>query len=88
MCGIMGYIGEQEASRILVDGLRRLAVLEDPSTGAQSFYDGHDADIVCVCLHPGGELVASGLVGGATQPRSNSQGPTAKKFTAPPGIHS
>lgn len=37
-----------------------LAILEDPSTGAQAFYDGHDDDIVCVALHPNGELVATG----------------------------
>lgn len=37
-----------------------LAILEDPVSGAQSFYDRHDDDIVCVALHPGGSLVATG----------------------------
>jgi hypothetical protein len=37
-----------------------VAVLEDVATGEQAFYDGHDGDIVCIALHPGGELVATG----------------------------
>ena len=37
-----------------------VAILEDLRTGEQSFYGGHDDDIVCVALHPGGELVATG----------------------------
>ena len=37
-----------------------VAILEEPKTGEQSFYDGHDDDIVCVALHPNGELVATG----------------------------
>ena len=32
MCGIMGYIGEQDASRIIVDGLRRLLSLTPASS--------------------------------------------------------
>lgn len=46
-----------------------VAILEEPKTGEQSFYDGHDDDIVCVALHPNGELVATGqgaTAGGAS----------------------
>ena len=37
-----------------------LAILEDTATGVQHYYDGHDDDIVCVALHPSGELAATG----------------------------
>ena len=46
-----------------------VAILEDLATGQQSFYTGHDDDIVCVALHPNGELVATGqgaTAGGAS----------------------
>jgi glucosamine--fructose-6-phosphate aminotransferase (isomerizing) len=41
MCGIMGYIGEQEASRILVDGLRRLEYRGYDSAGLATIANGH-----------------------------------------------
>ncbi|MEW6272898.1 MAG: glutamine--fructose-6-phosphate transaminase (isomerizing) [Thermodesulfobacteriota bacterium] len=41
MCGIMGYIGEQEASRILVDGLRRLEYRGYDSAGIATLTNGH-----------------------------------------------
>ena len=41
MCGIMGYIGEQEASRIIVDGLRRLEYRGYDSAGIATLVDGH-----------------------------------------------
>ena len=40
MCGIMGYIGEQEASRILVDGLRRLEYRGYDSAGVATLVNG------------------------------------------------
>ncbi|MBM4244506.1 MAG: glutamine--fructose-6-phosphate transaminase (isomerizing) [Deltaproteobacteria bacterium] len=40
MCGIMGYIGEQEASRIIVDGLRRLEYRGYDSAGIATLVDG------------------------------------------------
>ena len=40
MCGIMGYIGEQEASRILVDGLRRLEYRGYDSAGVATQVNG------------------------------------------------
>lgn len=42
-----------------------VAVLEDLKTGAQSFYRGHDNDIVCVAMHPSGDMVATGQCGTA-----------------------
>jgi glutamine---fructose-6-phosphate transaminase (isomerizing) len=41
MCGIMGYIGEQEASRILVGGLRRLEYRGYDSAGIATIANGH-----------------------------------------------
>ena len=41
MCGIMGYIGEQEASRIIVDGLRRLEYRGYDSAGIATLVNGH-----------------------------------------------
>jgi len=41
MCGIMGYIGEQEASRILVGGLRRLEYRGYDSAGLATIANGH-----------------------------------------------
>ncbi len=41
MCGIMGYIGEQEASRIIVDGLRRLEYRGYDSAGVATLVNGH-----------------------------------------------
>src|SRR5262245_6821053 len=41
MCGIMGYIGEQEASRILVGGLRRLEYRGYDSAGVATIANGH-----------------------------------------------
>jgi glucosamine--fructose-6-phosphate aminotransferase (isomerizing) len=41
MCGIMGYIGEQEASRIIVDGLRRLEYRGYDSAGIATIANGH-----------------------------------------------
>ena len=41
-------------------GTAALAVLADPATGAQQYYEGHSDDIVCVALHPNGQLVATG----------------------------
>ena len=35
-------------------------VVADPATGAQQYYEGHTDDIVCVALHPNGQLVATG----------------------------
>ena len=40
MCGIMGYIGEQEASRILVGGLRRLEYRGYDSAGVATQVNG------------------------------------------------
>src|SRR5262249_23143671 len=40
MCGIMGYIGEQDASRILVSGLRRLEYRGYDSAGLATFSQG------------------------------------------------
>ena len=44
MCGIMGYIGNQEASRILVDGLRRLEYRGYDSAGLATL-DGGRIDV-------------------------------------------
>ena len=41
MCGIMGYIGERDASRILVDGLRRLEYRGYDSAGVAVVSHGH-----------------------------------------------
>ncbi|MDG2308097.1 MAG: glutamine--fructose-6-phosphate transaminase (isomerizing) [Candidatus Binatia bacterium] len=41
MCGIMGYIGEQEASRILVGGLRLLEYRGYDSAGVATLVDGN-----------------------------------------------
>ncbi len=41
MCGIMGYIGEQEASQILVGGLRRLEYRGYDSAGLATLIHGH-----------------------------------------------
>ncbi|MBM4266042.1 MAG: glutamine--fructose-6-phosphate transaminase (isomerizing) [Deltaproteobacteria bacterium] len=41
MCGIMGYIGDREASRILVDGLRRLEYRGYDSAGVATLVNGH-----------------------------------------------
>jgi len=41
MCGIMGYIGEQDASRIIVDGLRRLEYRGYDSAGVATLVNGH-----------------------------------------------
>jgi glucosamine--fructose-6-phosphate aminotransferase (isomerizing) len=41
MCGIMGYIGDQEASRILVGGLRRLEYRGYDSAGLATLVNGH-----------------------------------------------
>jgi len=41
MCGIMGYIGDQDASRILVGGLRRLEYRGYDSAGLATFSKGH-----------------------------------------------
>src|SRR4029453_2934444 len=40
MCGIMGYIGEREASQILVGGLRRLEYPRHDSAGVASLVNG------------------------------------------------
>ena len=41
MCGIMGYIGDQEASGILVNGLRRLEYRGYDSAGLATLTNGH-----------------------------------------------
>jgi len=41
MCGIMGYIGEQDASRIIVGGLRRLEYRGYDSAGIATVANGH-----------------------------------------------
>ena len=40
MCGIMGYIGEREASQILVGGLRRLEYRGYDSAGIATLVNG------------------------------------------------
>ena len=40
MCGIVGYVGQQEAAPILLDGLRRLE------------YRGYDSAGIAVCRSP------------------------------------
>jgi len=37
-----------------------LAIVYDPATAAQSCFEGHDDDITCVALHPGGKLAVTG----------------------------
>ncbi|MFM8408932.1 MAG: glutamine--fructose-6-phosphate transaminase (isomerizing) [Alphaproteobacteria bacterium] len=44
MCGIMGYIGDRQASRILVDGLRRLEYRGYDSAGLATL-DGDEIDV-------------------------------------------
>lgn len=45
MCGIMGYIGDQDASRILVDGLRRLEYRGYDSAGVATLNGGGAIDM-------------------------------------------
>ena len=47
MCGIVGYIGKQDASPIIIDGLRRLE------------YRGYDS--AGICTLNGGEPQLAGL---------------------------
>lgn len=41
MCGIFGYIGDQEAQQIVVDGLQKLEYRGYDSAGLASLYKGH-----------------------------------------------
>ncbi|EQC41165.1 hypothetical protein SDRG_01142 [Saprolegnia diclina VS20] len=40
-----------------------LGVVYDSSTNTQTFFEGHDDDIVCLALHPNGSCVATGQMG-------------------------
>ena len=40
MCGIVGYVGQQEAAPILLDGLRRLEYRGYDSAGLAGWGDG------------------------------------------------
>ena len=43
MCGIIGYVGERDASFILVQGLKRLEYRGYDSAGVATFHDGQIA---------------------------------------------
>ena len=45
MCGIMGYIGDQDASRILVDGLRKLEYRGYDSAGVATLNGSGSIDM-------------------------------------------
>jgi glucosamine--fructose-6-phosphate aminotransferase (isomerizing) len=66
MCGIIGYIGERQAQRILLNGLKRLE------------YRGYDSAGVCVFLHKQNALSVRKLSGKVKQLESRL---TAKPLT-------
>ena len=45
MCGIVGYIGKEQAAPILLDGLAKLEYRGYDSAGL-AVYDGNDIEIV------------------------------------------
>ena len=50
MCGIVGYVGQQEAAPILLDGLRRLEYRGYDSAGIAVCGDGQLADCRCSAI--------------------------------------
>jgi len=47
MCGIVGYIGDQQATRILLDGLRRLEYRGYDSAGLAIWHQGESRVLRC-----------------------------------------
>ena len=70
-----GYNGLGKHNRapnlcVLADGrllycTAALAIVYDPRSAAQSYFEAHDDDISCVALHPGGQLAVTGQVASA-----------------------
>jgi WD40 repeat protein len=42
-----------------------LAIVYDPKTRRQSYFEAHTDDVSCVCLHPRGKLACTGQVASA-----------------------
>ena len=42
-----------------------LAIVYEPTTGRQWYFESHTDDVSCVCLHPRGKLACTGQVASA-----------------------